>query len=336
QVRAFHNICSHRGMKLVWDTKGRGGKFSCPYHAWLYDAQGELTHIPDAGCFPHVDREESGLTPVACDQWEGFVFINLNPTPRQSLADFLGPLTEAIADAPFAAFPTYGQARWRVDANWKLVLEAQTEGYHAAILHARTVGRMIASKDNPYNRPLSWEAIGPHRSQSVQFNPDFSVFQGRPVQIFALSNSSQIVFGNESSPGSGFASQPGVNRSQSNNWGNEQFALYPNFVVHVSTGGWFYHRFWPIDEKTTLWEVTYHFGKIRSLRESFANQFTLAFNRDTLMEDHNAVEQQQALLPSGVRRELVFGAKTEMLCRHFAAVNDAVVNAYFPRSVAAE
>ncbi|MDB5687308.1 MAG: hypothetical protein JWR77_1897, partial [Rhizorhabdus sp.] len=45
-IRAFHNICSHRGMKLVWDAKGRGGKFSCPYHAWLYDAQGDLTHIP--------------------------------------------------------------------------------------------------------------------------------------------------------------------------------------------------------------------------------------------------------------------------------------------------
>ena len=47
QIRAFHNICSHRGMKLVWDDKGRGGKFSCPYHAWIYNSDGELTNIPD-------------------------------------------------------------------------------------------------------------------------------------------------------------------------------------------------------------------------------------------------------------------------------------------------
>jgi phenylpropionate dioxygenase-like ring-hydroxylating dioxygenase large terminal subunit len=147
------------------------------------------------------------------------------------------------------------------------------------------------------------------------------------VQSFALMNSSQIVFGQEESPGSGFAAQPGVNRSKSSNWGNEQFVLYPNFVLHVSTGGWFYHRFWPIDEKTTIWEATYHFGKVRSARESFANQFTLAFNRDTLTEDNVAIEKQQELLPSGTRSHLMFGAKTEMLCRHFAAVNDAVFNA---------
>src|SRR3546814_6689112 len=47
EIRAFHNICSHRGMKLVWDQRGRGGKFSCPYHAWLYDTQGALLNIPD-------------------------------------------------------------------------------------------------------------------------------------------------------------------------------------------------------------------------------------------------------------------------------------------------
>src|SRR3546814_10506568 len=62
QIRAFHNICSHRGMKLVWDEKGRGGKFSCPYHAWMYNSVGELTHIPDEGCFPHVNKRSEEHT----------------------------------------------------------------------------------------------------------------------------------------------------------------------------------------------------------------------------------------------------------------------------------
>jgi phenylpropionate dioxygenase-like ring-hydroxylating dioxygenase large terminal subunit len=56
KVRAFYNMCSHRGMKLLWEGKGRGGKFSCPYHAWTYDAQGALTNIPDERCFPHVSK----------------------------------------------------------------------------------------------------------------------------------------------------------------------------------------------------------------------------------------------------------------------------------------
>ena len=137
-------------------------------------------------------------------------------------------------------------------------------------------------------------------------------------------------------PGAGFATQPGVNLSNSSNWGNEQFALYPNFVMHVSTGGWFYHRFWPIDERTTVWEAVYHFGKVRSLRESFSNQCMLAFNRDTLTEDNVAIEMQQVQLPSGARTHVQFAAKAEMLCRHFAAVNDAVLLSYAQEKQAAE
>src|SRR3546814_18410431 len=81
-------------MKLVWDEKGRGGKFSCPYHAWMYNSVGELTHIPDEGCFPHVNKKESGLSPVRCDVWQGMIFINLDAQGTQSLADFLGPLKD--------------------------------------------------------------------------------------------------------------------------------------------------------------------------------------------------------------------------------------------------
>ncbi|CAM4105572.1 Phenylpropionate dioxygenase-like ring-hydroxylating dioxygenase large terminal subunit [Novosphingobium lubricantis] len=141
-IRAFHNICSHRGMKLVWDEKGRGGKFSCPYHAWQYNTDGELTHIPDAECFPHVDKQESGLTPIHCDTWEGFIFINLDQQPAQTLVEFLGPMTEALKNAPFQEYPTSVRCRSVIKANWKLGVEAQSESYHAAALHARTVAKM--------------------------------------------------------------------------------------------------------------------------------------------------------------------------------------------------
>ncbi len=334
-VRAFHNICAHRGMKLAWDEKGRGGKFACPYHAWTYDSAGDLVNIPDEGCFPHVDREKSGLTPIHCDTWNGFVFINLDAEPALSLVEFLGPLVEALDGAPFEAFPTRVRICSTIKANWKLALEAQTEGYHASILHNRTVGKMLASKDNPFNLPLSWEPLGAHRSQSIQFNPDFALLESRPVQMFALMNGTQIQFGAEGE-GAKFAALPGVNKSKSNNWGNEQLNFYPNQVLHVSTGGWFYHRFWPISEDTTVWEATYHFGKIRSLRESFANQCMLAFNRDTLTEDNVAIEMQQEQLPSGVRPRIQFGEKCEMLCRHFAAVNEALLDSYVQQAEAAE
>src|SRR3546814_2510427 len=76
KVRAFHNICSHRGMELAWEDKGRGGRFVCPYHGWLFGSQGELVNVPAAECFPHLNKKESGLRPIACEEYEGFIFLN--------------------------------------------------------------------------------------------------------------------------------------------------------------------------------------------------------------------------------------------------------------------
>src|SRR3546814_7355132 len=79
-------------MELAWEDKGRGGRFVCPYHGWLFGSQGELVNVPAAECFPHLNKKESGLRPIACEEYEGFIFLNLDPEPRQSLEEFLGPI----------------------------------------------------------------------------------------------------------------------------------------------------------------------------------------------------------------------------------------------------
>jgi hypothetical protein len=186
---------------------------------------------------------------------------------------------------------------------------------------------LLASKDNPLVRNLSSQALGPHRSQSIPFNPEYVPPSDRAVQRFAFTNAAPMVFGNEATgqKSVSFGDQPGVNATGSKVWSNEQFAVYPHFILHVSMGGWFYHRFWPVDEQTTNWEVVYHFRPVSSLRESFSNQCFYSFNRDTLTEDNVAIVQQQQLLRSGYAN-IQFGTQ-EMTCRHFAAVNSAAVRA---------
>jgi phenylpropionate dioxygenase-like ring-hydroxylating dioxygenase large terminal subunit len=336
KIRAFHNICSHRGMKLVWDRQGRGGKFSCPYHAWVYNAEGALTNIPDEACFPHVDKQQSGLTPVACDVWENFVFINLDPQPAQTLVEFLGPLTQALNNAPFEAYSDRAGISFPIHANWKLALEAQSEAYHASALHAKTVAKMLASRDNPFVHVLAWKPLGAHRSQSIPMNPNYVAPASKPVQKWAFGNAVSMVMGDDSQNQSeiGFASQPGANPAGSNLWSNEQFGVYPNFIFQISVGGWWLHRVWPIDEGNCRWEVVYHSRPARSLRERFSNQYSLAFNRDTLTEDNNALERQQPIIASGGAKRVNFG-DGEVLCRYFAAVNDAITDS-FAKAVAAE
>ena len=340
KIRAFHNICSHRGMKLAWDDKGRGGKFSCPYHAWTYDAQGSLTNIPDEACFPHVDKKESGLSPISCDTWEGFIFVNLDPAPKLSLAEYLGPVAERIKDIPFDSYPYAARIGSEIETNWKLGIEAQCEAYHVRALHARTVSKMLSSTDNPFVHPIAVEFLGAHRMSSVPRNPEFEMPADKMIQRFAFSNAAQMVIADTGSAGlpeKSFATHPDINRDQSNVWGNDQYVLYPHFIVHVSMGGWWLHRFWPLASGKTYWEAVYHFDRPTSLRNEFAVQYSLALNRDTLMEDNLALVQQQRVMESGAKKFVQFG-QTEMSCAHLAAVSEAVTNdaARFPIAIAAE
>jgi phenylpropionate dioxygenase-like ring-hydroxylating dioxygenase large terminal subunit len=327
-IRAFHNICSHRGMKLVWDQKGRGGKFSCPYHAWTYNASGELVNLPDEGCFSHVDKKESALAAVNCDVWEGLVFINLDPKPQQTLGEFLGPLTERLKSLPFASYPYTARVGSVIDANWKLAIEAQCEAYHVRVLHSRTVSKMLSSKDNPFVHPINTEFFGAHRMGSVPRNPDYELPVDRLVQGFSFRNAAQMVIadtGTGKADQPSFLGHPDVNSSASEVWGNDQYVLYPHFIFHVSLGGWWLHRFWPLAPNKTYWEAVYHFERPTSLRNQFAIQYSLALNRDTLMEDNLALVQQQEVMESGAKKWVQFGTQ-EILCKHLAAVSEAIAS----------
>jgi len=115
----------------------------------------------------------------------------------------------------------------------------------------------------------------------------------------------------------------GFNPQKSPMWGNDQFAIYPHFLFHVSHGGWWMHRFWPVAPGVTDWESLYHLETPRSLRARFSTCYSLAFNRDTLQEDNLALVQQQQVMPSGGRAVAQFG-EHEIQCRHIAAVHHAV------------
>src|SRR5262249_35078020 len=87
EVRAFHNICRHRGNKLAWndqpreETHGVCRQFTCKYHGWRYDLDGSLAYVQQESEFFDLDKDRHGLLPVHCDVWAGFVFVNLAPEP---------------------------------------------------------------------------------------------------------------------------------------------------------------------------------------------------------------------------------------------------------------
>jgi len=90
-------MCSHRGNKLAWSRSGNcRGALSCKFHGWTYDTSGRLVAVPDENNFANLSKDRNGLTPVATDVWQGFIFINLDPHPRETLREYLGEVVDLL------------------------------------------------------------------------------------------------------------------------------------------------------------------------------------------------------------------------------------------------
>jgi len=134
--KAFHNVCQHRGRRLV-DGFGKINQFRCPYHGWRWKLDGSLAEIVDeedwAGC-PEMNKEDLGLPEVKLASWGGFLFINLDPE-AEPLAQFLDPMPDFLDAFEFEKMRYRWYKSVRLPCNWKVALEAFSEGYHVATTH---------------------------------------------------------------------------------------------------------------------------------------------------------------------------------------------------------
>ena len=117
-VRAFRNVCRHRGAALVTAPVGKARRFVCPYHAWGYSSEGELKLVPEAHNFACLDKAEKPLLQVRCETWHGFIFINLD-ADAEPLGEFMAPLSRQIEDFPLDDMVVKDTITVELDCNWK-------------------------------------------------------------------------------------------------------------------------------------------------------------------------------------------------------------------------
>ncbi|MFD7246182.1 aromatic ring-hydroxylating oxygenase subunit alpha [Streptomyces massasporeus] len=140
-VRAFFNVCRHRGAKLCTAPSGEVKRaFQCPYHAWTYDLTGKLVAAPNLTKMPDVSRTEYGLAAVATREWLGYVWVCLaeNPPPFDEVVqDVVARLgdTESIEHYGIEDLDVGRRIVYDVRANWKLIVENFMECYHCATIH---------------------------------------------------------------------------------------------------------------------------------------------------------------------------------------------------------
>ncbi len=134
-VRAFTNVCRHRGSRLVDGEAGCSARLTCPYHAWTYGKDGRLIGVPQRGEYPGLDPATLGLVPVALEQWRGFLFVTLEPG-APSVAEMMAPYEDEIAPYRFEALRPIGRLTLRPRAlNWKTIADNYSDGLHIPVGH---------------------------------------------------------------------------------------------------------------------------------------------------------------------------------------------------------
>ena len=140
RVRAFANVCRHRGVRIM-DGAGKARRFTCPFHAWTYDLEGQLVGLPVADAFDGMCREDKGLVELPVDEGYGLVVGRLRPGGTVDVDDYVGPdLAAELTLLDFAGWELYGEPHVHpVGANWKVTLDTYRENYHFDFLHRTTL-----------------------------------------------------------------------------------------------------------------------------------------------------------------------------------------------------
>jgi phenylpropionate dioxygenase-like ring-hydroxylating dioxygenase large terminal subunit len=323
-VRAFHNLCRHRGNKLVWndypreETSGTCRQFTCKYHGWRYGLEGDLTFVQQEDEFFDLDKSDYGLVPVQCEVWEGFVFVNLDPDNTTPVAEYLGELGAGLVGYPFDRMTQVFKYRAEVGSNWKLFIDAFAEFYHAPVLHAKQAVAEESRKLATYGYEALWyELDGPHGMVSSWggMSPPKDLGMVKPIERVLRSG----LFGPWDRPDIGLSPDelpPSLNPARSPNWGVDSFVFFPNFMILVWAPNWYltYH-YWPTSHRSHIFEGTLYFVPPTTARERLAQELAAVTFKEYALQDGNTLEATQIMLESRAVTEFPLNDQ-EILLRH--------------------
>ena len=155
-VRAFQNVCRHRGAPVTTELCGRARIFSCPYHGWSYDIDGALRSVTDERTFGAVERSNAGLLELPVEERHGFIWAIVDPDAKIDVGDWLGPMDEVLERYGLAGYVQYRAADVEVECNWKILVDAFVDGYHLKFVHRGTAAPYF------FNNMYIYEQKGRH------------------------------------------------------------------------------------------------------------------------------------------------------------------------------
>jgi phenylpropionate dioxygenase-like ring-hydroxylating dioxygenase large terminal subunit len=279
ELRAFHNLCPHRSAQLVAD-QGNCQQVRCPYHAWRFDLDGQLLGLPQAQCFPELDRSKVQLLSARVDTWGGFVFVNLAAI-GESLQTYLAGFPTYLEqyDQAWTELELVDSWSYQEPVNWKFLIENYLESYHLSTVH----GKSLQCFDP---RDIQTASSGRHYQICVGYADRESVKQH---QVFA-----------------GDPQQKSY-----------QGFIFPNWMVNTAKDHVSIFRLIPLSATQTRFEVLIYQTPVQQAAFSKdGDSFRAEFDR-VLQEDFGAVRLLQASVRSQAYGVLQFAVGLEDGIPHF-------------------
>ncbi|MFL6775010.1 MAG: aromatic ring-hydroxylating oxygenase subunit alpha [Sphingomicrobium sp.] len=188
-IRAFSNVCRHRGSRLVDGNGGCAKVLTCPYHAWSYARDGRLVGVPHRNEYPDLNMDELGLVPVALERWHGFLFVALEPG-APPVAEMMAPYEGEVAPYRFEDLRVIGRVTIRPRAlNWKTIADNYSDGLHIPVGHpglTRLFGRNYRIEANTYADKMEGDLV-----EKESTNPSERAYQRLLPHIDHLPESHQ-------------------------------------------------------------------------------------------------------------------------------------------------
>jgi Rieske 2Fe-2S family protein len=223
-VRAFHNVCRHRGSTLLDEpadgaVTGKVVRIQCPYHAWIYDLDGSLKRAPHTEDIHDFALDDQGLVPVRLETWAGFLFVNLDPDAAP-LNGYLDDLPASVAHYPISSLRRARRIDYEVSANWKVIGENYSECLHCPGVHPQL------NRLSPYDRGWNLESRGP--------------WAGGWMELIDAADTMSVDGGSHGRPALEGIGEENLRRVYYIVvWPNMLISLHPDYVMT--------HQVWPVD-----------------------------------------------------------------------------------------
>lgn len=259
-IRAFHNICRHRGSRLVTaETGACRNALVCPFHGWVYNLDGTLRGAAQPQSFPPLDRKAFGLTPIESEIWMGFVFLRFSPGPQPSVATLMAPVAEELGHyQPEHMIPAGPCFQMESPVNWKSVRDVDNEGYHVAMAHPALQDLYGSTyRDEPFQNGISrsYGTYDPHagRRWSVRH---YVRIAPEPMHLPPQLRHAWVYYG-----------------------------LFPNTVIATTPQTVLFYQEFPLDVNRTLLRSAVYRHKSESRQARLARYLAARIDRDTTAED---------------------------------------------------